>query len=324
MAYRFLLCGLTLLLPALPAMAAEACDVPPRYGVSEAAKAVVAAACGEHRLWYRPFIDRDGRIASLGVTEAENEHLADNGLIAWQRVVGYWRDSGTLGPMGAIPGASSCAQPAGNRYTDSDCRAFLIDNPWSAAFISWVMTRAAVPGFVRSPRHIDYIRAAYQGGSNAMPYRLADPASEKPAPGDMLCFLRDRSSTLNYAGLVQALGSGRAGNWKSHCEIVVSANMGGDRTLYLIGGNVANSVVMRKLMLDRTGLLELPKTSAAQASNSAIEQSCSPGHEEECNLNRQDWAALLKLTASNPAPAFNSTAPLPPPPDEPIPAPVTH
>lgn len=324
MAYRYLLCGMTLLLPALPAMAAEACDIPPRYGVSEVAKAVVAAACGEHRLWYRPFIDRDGRIASLGVTEAENEHLADNGLIAWQRVAGYWRESATLGPMGAIAGASSCAQPAGNRYTDSDCRAFLIDNPWSAAFISWVMTRAAVPGFTRSPRHIDYIRAAYQGGSNGMPYRLTDPGSEKPAPGDMLCFLRDRSSTLNYSGLIQALGSGRTGNWKSHCEIVVSANMGGDRTLYLIGGNVANSVVMRKLMLDRTGLIELPKANAASASTSLIEQNCSPGHEEECNLNRQDWAALLKLTASNPAPAFNSTAPLPPPPDEPIPTPVTH
>ena len=324
MAYRYLLCGMTLLLPALPAMAAEACDIPPRYGVSEVAKAVVAAACGEHRLWYRPFIDRDGRIASLGVTEAENEHLADNGLIAWQRVAGYWRESATLGPMGAIAGASSCAQPAGNRYTDSDCRAFLIDNPWSAAFISWVMTRAAVPGFARSPRHIDYIRAAYQGGSNGMPYRLADPGSEKPAPGDMLCFLRDRSSTLNYSGLIQALGSGRAGNWKSHCEIVVSANMGGDRTLYLIGGNVANSVVMRKLMLDRTGLIELTKANAGSAGAAPIEQNCSPGHEEECNLNRQDWAALLKLTATNPAPAFNSTAPLPPPPDEPIPTPVTH
>jgi len=322
-AYRYLLCGLTLFAPAFAAHAVEACDIPPRFGLTETSKAVVRAACDEHRLWYRPFIDRDGRIASLGVTEAEAEHLADNGLIAWQRVAGYWRDSGTLGAMGAIPGASSCMQPAGNRYTDSDCRAFLIDNPWSAAFISWVMTRAGVPGFVRSPRHIDYIRAAYQGSANGTPYRLADPALEKPTPGDMLCFLRDRSSTLNYTGLVQALGSGRTGNWKSHCEIVVSANMGGDRTLYLVGGNVANSVVMRKLTLDRTGLLELPKASEPKPQASAVELGCSPGHEEECNLNRQDWAALLKLTASAPVaaptPVFNSTAPLPPPPDEPAP-----
>jgi hypothetical protein len=255
------------------------------------------------------------------------EHLADNGLIAWQRVAGYWRESGTLSPMGAIPGATSCMQPAGNRYTDSDCRAFLIDNPWSAAFISWVMTRAGVPGFNRSPRHIDYIRAAYQRGANASPYRLADPANEKPAPGDMLCFLRDRSTSLNHAGLIQALGSGRAGNWKSHCEVVIGANVGGDRTLYLVGGNVANTVAMRKLTLDRTGMIELPKPSQA-AADAVVEAGCSPGHEEECNLNRQDWAALLKLTANvpmqGPTPVFDGNAPLPPPPDEPVPAPPTR
>ena len=301
MARHFLLCGLALLFPAAGASAMEVCDIPPRFGLSDTAKAVVRSACGEHRLWYRPFIDRDGRIASLGVTEAESESLADDGVIAWQRVAGYWRESGTLGAMGAIPGATSCMQPAGNRYTDSDCRAFLIDNPWSAAFISWVMTRAGVPGFVRSPRHIDYIRAAYQGGANATPYRLADPASEKPAPGDMLCFLRNRSSSLNYSGLVQALASGRAGNWKSHCEVVIATNVGGDRTLYTIGGNVANAVVMRKLTLDRTGIIELPKASNAQADGTSVAMGCSPGHEEECNLNRQDWAALLKLTANVPA-----------------------
>lgn len=326
MAYRYLLCGLALLAPAFSAAAVEACDIPVRYGVSDTAKAIVRAACDEHRLWYRPFIDRDGRIASLGVTEAEAEHLADNGLIAWQRVAGYWRESGTLSAMGAIPGATSCMQPAGNRFTDTDCRAFLIDNPWSAAFISWVMTRASVPGFNRSPRHIDYIRAAYQGGANGSPYRLADPGAEKPAPGDMLCFLRNRSSTLNYTGLMEALANGRAGNWKSHCEVVIGANVGGDRTLYLVGGNVANAVVMRKLMLDRTGQLELPKANNSDASASFTEQGCSPGHEEECNLNRQDWAALLKLTATAPiptsfpeqTPAVQPTAP-PAQPNEPVP-----
>jgi hypothetical protein len=299
-AYRFLSCCLVLLLPAFAASAAEVCDIPPRYGLSDTAKAIVRSACNEHRLWYRPFIDRDGRIASLGVTEAEAVHLADNGLYAWQRVVGYWRDSGTLSAMGAIPGASSCMQPTGSRYTDSDCRAFLVDNPWSAAFISWVMTRASVPNFNRSPRHIDYIRAAYQGGGGALPYRLADPTSERPAPGDMLCYLRDRSTTLNYSGLVQALGSGNAGHWKSHCEVVIGANMGGDRTLYLIGGNVANTVAMRKLTLDRTGLLELPKAASSSTTATLVEPGCSPGQEDECNLNRQDWAALLKLTATAP------------------------
>ncbi|MBJ7517924.1 MAG: DUF2272 domain-containing protein [Stenotrophomonas sp.] len=277
------------------AAAAEACDVPPPYGLSPLALSIRQTACNEHRLWFRPFIDREGRAASLAVTEAENEHLADNGLIAWQRVSGYWRDSGTLNAMGAIPGASSCIAPLGSRYTDSDCRAFLIDNPWSAAFISWVMVRAGVPGFNASPRHIDYIRAAYNGAS---PYRLADPAAEKPAVGDLLCFLRDRRETLTYTGLVQALGNGSVGHWKSHCEVVVSANMGGDRTLYLVGGNVLNTVAMRMLMLDRSGRIELPTKRDAEPDG--IAATCTPGREEECSFNRQDWAALLKLTAAAP------------------------
>jgi hypothetical protein len=292
---RMLLIVCLLVATPLSAAAAEACDVPPRFGTSPLAAEIVRTACNEHRLWYRAFIDRDGRAASLSATEAESVHLADNGLVAWERVVGYWRDSGTLGPMGNQPGAISCQSPPGTRYTDSDCRAFLIDNPWSAAFISWVMTRASVPGFTRSPRHIDYIRAAYQ---NAGPYRMADPAQEKPAPGDLLCYMRDRRETLSYSGLVQSLASGNVTHWKSHCEVVVAANLGGDRTLYLIGGNVMNTVAMRKLTLDRSGRIELP---AAKATTSdGMEVGCTPGREDECSFNRQDWAALLKLVATSP------------------------
>ena len=290
-----LACLLPLSFASFTAAAAEACDVPPPYGLSPLALSIRQAACNEHRLWFRPFIDREGRAASLGVTEAENEHLADNGLIAWQRVAGYWRDSGTLNAMGGQPGANSCIAPLGSRYTDSDCRAFLIDNPWSAAFVSWVMARAGVPGFNASPRHIDYIRQAYNGGT---PYRLADPADEKPTVGDLLCFLRDRRQTLSYPGLVQALGNGSVGHWKSHCEVVVSANMGGDRTLYLVGGNVLNTVAMRMLMLDRSGRIELPAARATETAGIAV--TCTPGREEECSFNRQDWAALLKLTATVP------------------------
>lgn len=286
MLHRFLLPALALL-PAPAALAFEACDIPPRHGTSETAQAIVHAACHEHRLWQRAFIDRDGRIAHLSVTEAEADSLADDGLIAWQRVAGYWRESGTLSALGAYPGAQSCMAAPGERMTDNDCRAFLIDNPWSAAFISWVMTRANVPGFARSPRHIDYIRAAWRDG--ATPYRLTDPALEKPAPGDLLCFLRDRDSALSHAGLVQALQAGRADRWKSHCEVVIAANPGGDRTLYLIGGNVANTVIMRKLSLDQTGKLELPAAANTDAG-------CSPGRAEACDFNRQDWAALLKLS----------------------------
>lgn len=308
---RRMLLPACLLLAAAPlsAAAAEACDVPPRYGLSPLAISIRNAACNEHRLWYRAFIDREGRAASLTVTEAESGHLADNGLVAWRRVAAYWRDSGTLNAMGSIDGASSCLAPLGVRYTDSDCRAFLVDNPWSAAFISWVMVRAGVPGFTTSPRHIDYIRAAYQAGPAGSPYRLLDPATAKPAPGDMLCFLRDRSSTLSYSGLVQALGNGSVGHWKSHCEVVVAANLGGDQTLYLVGGNVMNTVAMRLLQLDRSGRIQLPP--ARSRDTTGIDTSCTPGREDECSFNRQDWAALLQLNVAAPLPAPPALSPLP-------------
>ena len=220
-----------LLLISMAAHAADPCPQLAQQTPSDVATRIAAVACREHLMWYRPFIDREGRLANAPMMEAESSLLSIGEDRAWQRVARYWRDSGLLGAIGHRRGATDCLYASATGPQAEACRGFVVDTPWSAAFISWVMTRAAVPGFTRSPRHIDYIRAAYQGGSNGMPYRLADPASEKPAPGDMLCFLRDRSSTLNYAGLIQALGSGRAGNWKSHCEIVVSANMGGDRTL---------------------------------------------------------------------------------------------
>ncbi len=296
------------------AAAAEVCDLPPRYGQAPAATAIVRAACNEHRLWMRPFIDSKGRVASLTVTEAERSYLADHGVVAWQRVAGYWRDSGTLGAMGAIDGARACGALDGTRYTESDCRAFLVDNPWSAAFVSWVMTQAGVNGFARSPRHIDYIRAAYHDGGSG-PYQFTDPAVEKPAPGDLLCMLRGRDTALGYAGLRAALGGAGQMHWKSHCDVVVAANVGGDRALYLIGGNVLNTVMMRKMELDRAGRLVLPPPQQAAGDDEdslGSGRECTPAHEELCDFNRRDWAALLKLrpeaTLTAPAPA----TPLPP------------
>ncbi len=292
-------CGLVpILLMAWQARAAEVCDLPPRYGLAPVAVAITRVACEEHRQWLRPFIDRNGRLASLRVTEAESGYLADHGVVAWQRTASYWREAGTLDAVADLPGAASCAQPYGSRYTDSDCRAFLVDTPWSATFVSWVMTRAGLAGFHRSPRHMDYIRSAWRDAATG-PYRLVDPASEKPEPGDLLCFIRGRSQALGHAGLLAALAGRGPVPAQSHCDIVIAANVGGDRTLYLIGGNVLNAVTMRKLELDRTGRLVLPaaapQSAQGEAETTAPGAECTPGHEELCDFNRQDWAALLKL-----------------------------
>lgn len=302
---------------AMKAQAIEVCDAPPRFGLSPAAIAITRTACEEHRQWMRPFIDKQGRLASLRVTEAESGYLADHGIVAWQRVAGYWRDSGALAMIGDEPGASSCLVPPGNRYTDSDCRAFIVDTPWSATFVSWVMTRAGIAGFRRSPRHIDYIRAAWRDGATGGPYRYADPAVEKPAPGDLLCYIRNRNQVLGYAGLAAALGGQGNVPSESHCDIVVAANVGGDRTLHLIGGNVFNAVTMRQLELDRSGHVVLPIPQAAPedgtGDGSGPGRECTPAQEDQCNFNRQDWAVLLKLQAQTVMPSLPAASPSPPP-----------
>lgn len=300
-------CLFVLALAAIPDVghAHEVCDLPPRHGVSAQAAAIVRSACREHLLWRRPFIDADGRLASLGVTEAERVRLDAGDQPAWQRVAMYWRDSGTLQPMASegTPGAASCLAPHGERATDSDCRAFLIDTPWSAAFVSWVMRDAGLTTFTRSARHMDYIARAYRTPPTG-PYRFADPAQEKAAPGDLLCHLRGAGPVRGGSGLRAALDGQSPAAWQSHCDIVVAANPGGDRLLYLIGGNVLNAVTMRKLPLDRSGRLQpevfaLPGATTGYPDGSGMEDpdttECRPGNAAGCSFNRRDWAALLKL-----------------------------
>src|SRR3546814_12345854 len=68
-----------------------------------------------------------------------------------------------------------------NRYVSPSCRAFVIDTPWSATFVSWVMRRAQVPGFNGSASHVNYVRAAYRDPSGNA-YQVANHASPRPPP----------------------------------------------------------------------------------------------------------------------------------------------
>ena len=180
-----LLLGLAMLAApaAQAAPRAEVCDRPLPADTGTTAATIVRTACLEHKAWFQPFIDDNGRMASITVTEAERTRLRDD-TPAWQRVARYWRESGTLSSMIHIAGARSCLYPSQGRETDSDCRAYIVDNPWSAAFISWVMARASVPGFVGSPRHVDYITRAWRDPDGS-PYLHADPFLARAAPGDL-------------------------------------------------------------------------------------------------------------------------------------------
>jgi len=295
--------------PAQPQRPLPSRAPPPAQGTYGSAERIVSVARRELAMWYQPFIDSNGRLASIRVTEAEQSMLAD-GTEAWQRVLGYWRDSGTLYEMAQsnIAGAYSCQFPSGFAQGKAECRTFLVDNPWSAAFVSYVMQQARVSGFRASPRHFDYIRQAYRADMGG-PYLFTDPATHRADPGDLLCFVRGRGSVAGYEGLTAWLSSGTGGSLNTHCDIVVSR----DRELQTIGGNVLNGVTLRKLKLDPQGYTVLPRpTSAGYSGESGdLGASCSPSNEAACDFNRQNWAVLLKLKPTTAYPTQATGVPAP-------------
>ena len=300
--------GLALLLLAI-AGAANASDQCPllrsHQADPEIATRIAAVACDEHIDWYRPFIDSDGRLASSTVVEAESTDLQSGAGPAWLRVAAYWRDAGLLQQMGVYQGASECgyAGAAGGMPAQA-CRGFVVDQPWSAAFISWTMQRAGVPGFLSSPSHFDYVRAARKNPQGS-PYLFQDPQTNAPATGDMLCYVRT-GRVYGYAGLAEAIDGGAKG-LKMHCDIVVAANVGSDSHAYLIGGNVQQAVTMRVLNINAAGRFwNLPMRSQGDVA-------CSPDSPASCNFNRQDWAVLLKLKPQAQLASMPPAPMLPPP-----------
>ncbi|WP_057638229.1 DUF2272 domain-containing protein [Stenotrophomonas ginsengisoli] len=279
-----------------PSPSVAPCSIPLPQGSSDAASRLVRTACNEHRLWHAPFIDRQGHLSHLPLTEAESGMLADDGLRAWQRVAGYWTASGTLAKTPAHPGSQACAAlqdtAFGNPMEAALCRSFILDTPWSAAFISWLMRQSGLYDFPASAAHLDYISASHRGQG---PYRIADPYQVRIRPGDLLCHLRGGTHQIDHAGLLQALSEGRTAGWQSHCDLVVASNPGGNRTAYLVGGNVLNAVTMRLLPINERGTLP------PAVANGNGEQ-CSVQWAQACSLNPERWVALLQLQASTPAP----------------------
>jgi len=270
---------------------------------------IASVACAENMLWFRPFITADGRVASTTLAEGEASRLADASTPAWQRVALYWRDSGLMPEMANFPGALDCGYANGPMASSPPCRAFVIDHAWSAAFVSYVMRKADVPGFRASPAHFDYVRDAWLHPDTS-PFLFLDPTSAAPATGDLLCSVRMTGQVFGYAGLIAAIDANR-GSLNMHCDIVAGIDAG---KAYLIGGNVQQGVTMRLLNINRNGQFwSLPRRSIA-------DPPCSPDSEASCNFNRQDWAALLKLKA----PAALALLPHigPPPPAAPVPPPT--
>ncbi|MGV8944341.1 DUF2272 domain-containing protein [Thermomonas sp.] len=298
--------GVLLLALAGSAIAADQCPLlRSRQADPDIATRIAAVACDEHVEWYRPFIDSDGHLLSSTVAEAESRNLRSGAGPVWLRVAAYWRDASLLRQMGGYQGANECGfASASGGFPAQACRSFVVDQPWSAAFISWTMQRAGVPGFLSSASHFDYVRAARKNPQGS-PYLFLDPQTAVPAMGDMLCYVRT-GSVHGYSGLAEIIDGGAKG-LKMHCDIVVAANPNGDSRAYLVGGNVQQAVTMRVLNLNASGRFwNLPMRSQGEVP-------CSPDAPAACDFNRQDWAVLLKLKPQAQLASMPPVRMLPPP-----------
>jgi len=129
------------------------------------------------------------------------------------------------------------------RLSGNDCK-----EPWSAAFISWIMQTAGLPKYLFPPAssHRSYLNHFLANAHN--PYAAFIPHTiheYKPKPGDLICANRGQDKPTK---VIEELPDSL--NPRLHCDIVVETK---DQTLQAIGGNVRNSVSKSILNLSPKG-----------------------------------------------------------------------
>ncbi len=120
-------------------------------------------------------------------------------------------------------------------------------DPWSAAFVSWVMCASGLDTEAEFRRHIahyvyiDQAIEARDDPDSTAAYVAHDVGEREVEPGDMLCRIR-RSAYRTIAERRRDIGVGV----RSHCDIVVKVEAESDRVL-AIGGNVRGTVSLKLL-----------------------------------------------------------------------------
>lgn len=280
---------------ALPAWAGweGACADAARRPSPPLGQALADIALHEHALMGGALIDAGGGLIRQGLAEAERERAEGSDRSAWRRVLGYWQATPGAGPLGAA--ASVLQQRAG-----------IVDQPWSAAFISHVMRAAGLEHaeFRASASHHDYVRAAFassrdeaRGADTRYAYRACDLAETAPRVGDLLCATRDGDAHLDtFEQVAVAL---RAGPLQMHCELVVRRD---GSAVEAVGGNVVQSVTLRRLGLEADGsgrLWAAYLESGHRRQDRAARSTPAAGEAQallpDTYLNRRPWSVLLQL-----------------------------
>jgi hypothetical protein len=330
------------------------CAVTAAGPVGEFGRRIARIATDEFYRFGGHEIDANGRMFRFGLTEAEHQaevgptvRRAPPGQLGWWRVMKYWRalygeaaaakleargyrdaSTATQGGQETPLLRTTAAQLLGDAENLSDptareilreaaLRAAVVDTPWSAAFVSYVLREAGATEsqFRFSNAHRDYIYDAFAtsaaelagiGGHDRL-YRACPLAAAEPRPGDLICAqyepaLADAGAAAVRERIRTELDDGAAARSvrRTHCEVVVHVDAPA-RKVYTISGNVYQAVAARKMNLrddlkfspvqngrcGNPGDWTLPPPSAAAAG--------APGLSKRCSLNDEKWFVLLQL-----------------------------
>ncbi len=148
-------------------------------------------------------------------------------------IAGYWA---------ATPQGAWMVDRQNERWAAADGLRRRWRDPWSAAFVSWVMCEAGLGAsaqFRRAIAHHVYVDQAIRGGDAA--FVAHEVGAEVVEPGDLLCTSR-RNAYPTLAARSRHIGVSA----RMHCDIVVQTEPQRGRIL-AIGGNVRGTVSMKML-----------------------------------------------------------------------------
>ena len=192
---------------------------------------IVPDALNPRRAETRPTLAR--RTLKLGRWEDEREMLAT--------VAGYWS---------ATPDGAAVLDKQNRAWGSWFGESVGWIEPWSAAFVSWVMCEAGLgerETFRRSIAHWEYVDQAIE--EREAPGRGAYAAYEigeaEVVPGDLLCNARGEARYRTLAERRPDIGRYAP----LHCDVVVKVDPS-QKVVFVIGGNVLNSVSLSALQAE--------------------------------------------------------------------------
>ena len=325
------------------------CDATAEKPPGDTGRRIAQTAIDEFKLFDGHEIDAGGRLFHFGLTEAENEEddggkpPATLGHAGWQQVMKYWRalydndpgdklevrgyrDASTFTPetqasvllrttaTRLLKAADTEQDPVQREILrEAAIRAAVIDTPWSAAFVSYVIGQSGVTAnaFHFSNAHRTYIYDAFAVSADELSHQAGNPlyracpvATTKPRPGDLICEQREPTlADVNDKDVRERIRQELDGKSethsvrRTHCEVVARIDARA-RRMYTIGGNVAQSITARQLYLRRN--LKFPAAQKGRCGGSnrwALELPAAkaPRQPSKCSLNDKKWFVLLQV-----------------------------